>query len=354
MLPRLLLILPCWVACSPILELGDDNPRDADIHEAAAEAGSGGTGGAAEAGPTDADCSECSPSGTIEELVAAGDGKSRALCLALDETSLYFAGSDPAGTFKLWKMLKEGGPVEELAQLPFEPTDLALDDARAYVALGKQIVTIGKQGGTPATLAASSGRVRRLAVDAGEIFWSVEGVQGAPSRIDRLTTSGGAPEPIVTGLFDAWGVFAAGPKLYWTDRGVALSAAGFVGWADRSGTSTEVLASFVEPVDVVASSSFVFAADLEGSLRKIPLSGGSSQAIAPIGSPRRLAFDGTFVYAASRSWQKIWRVAAASDSALPQLLADAPAVVDPYDIDVDQKAVYWVEGADGRVMRRIL
>jgi hypothetical protein len=129
----------------------------------------------------------------------------------------------------VWQGSVNGGTPLLLASNQQAPAAIVVDENNVYwTNLGKlgaslfpatnsgSVVYVPIGGGTVVTVAASQPIPIGLAVNGGNIYWTLYGLS-VPGQVVRAPISGGSPVPLVSGLDDPFSLTMTPTTLYWTN-----------------------------------------------------------------------------------------------------------------------------------------
>lgn len=319
-------------------------------------------------GECDRACNGCTSDGLCPptEIVTNEDMPRR---VALSAEHLYFVtspGGGQPGLLKRWNLTSQ--VLEQLADDLLDPSDLAVDGERVYVA---------EQGAIEPMLY----RVRRFSLaDGSEELPAIETSQpvvdvatdGASvflaeneTRLLAASPEGGTATPIVVLAASPSGdpvrigaIAPAGIKLAMTTRETSeFTPDGSVLLAPKvAGEPTAIATSERFPRDVVTSGQLLFWVDAAtGSVRRANLDGGGLTSLASgEGELRTIAFASPHVYytvfAASGAVKRVSTVSGRSGGA-PKPVPLATGRLFPNGLAVNDTHVFWAEEGSGKIMR---
>jgi hypothetical protein len=216
--------------------------------------------------------------------------------IALDANDIYIA--DPAPPGAIYKMPLAGSSFVTLAAAPSDPWSIAIHGTSAFWLAGGSLVTVPVAGGTPTTLASSTGAsndgVNMLALDSVNVYW----IDFGPGLVLQRPLAGGSTTTLASGRTNPVSLTVSGTNVYWSEnyqQGQVLSVP--VG----GGQITTLLSGAIGPLASDASSLYY---PMSGVLMKQPLGGGAPTSLAstPVSTPvNAMVVDGTSVYWAAQS-----------------------------------------------------
>lgn len=319
-------------------------------------------------GECDRACNGCTADGLCPptEIVTNEDMPRR---VALSSEHLYFVtspGGGLPGKLKRWNLASQ--VLDELTDDLLDPSDLAVDGDRVYVA---------EQG----EVEPSVYRVRRFSLDTGaEELPAIETSQPVidvatdgtsvflaehQTRLLSASPMGGTATPVVVLASSPGGdpvrlgaIAPAGIKIAMTTRETSeFSPDGSVLLAPKApGEPTAISTSERFPRDVVTSGQLLFWVDAAtGGVRRANLDGGGLTSLASgEGELRAIAFASPHVYytvfAASGAVKRVSTVSGRSGGA-PKPVPLATGRLFPNGIAVSDTHVFWAEEGSGKLMR---
>lgn len=206
---------------------------------------------------------------------------------------------------------------------------IAADGSSLYFIDGKDVKKVGRDGGTPTTLASNIANLADIAVDATSVYFTTSYMGGT---VMKVGLDGGTPTTLVTG--SPAGIAVDATSLYWAD-----DHDGTVMKAGLDGSSPTTLASGQQqPLGLAIDVNYVYWSNYkDGTLKKVEVSGGAPVTLATgqtsIGN---IAVNATDVYWVTST--KVMKVGL--DGGTPVALSD---VVYPGRIVADASGVYWAD-----------
>jgi hypothetical protein len=256
--------------------------------------------------------------------------------IAVDATDVYFTNLAP-GTIQ--RVPKGGGVPETIATGQLRPQGITLDATQVYWANqgtdaegapgnDGSIMALAKSGGTPVVLVSGEQMPVAIALEGTQLVWG-DGPWGSTNAMIRTLDlaggggdagDGGVPSSLASGLDNLWVPAIAGGRVYFTvgggtdiewDAGL-LSTEATISSVPLAGGPTTVLSRFtITPLAIGADDAFLYYGTItndltSGTIRKIPLGGGTAVDFAPapqipgprdVGdSPQFMLVDATRVY----------------------------------------------------------
>lgn len=206
---------------------------------------------------------------------------------------------------------------------------------------------LGGTGGAT-TIACNQGTPGRVALDAVNVYWTVE----TPGPIVmKASLTGGAPEPLVHDSVGAFGLALDPTTVYFTQPG-----AGRVMRVPISGGAAVPLATGVDAPSHLATDGtnlYWTGGKTVGSITKLALSAGAQPVtlLSGLGSPRAIFVDGGFVYWTDFAQGAVLRAATTtSEGGAPVPMRLAYGLKQPSDLTVLGGYAYFPDQA-GRVLR---
>jgi hypothetical protein len=260
--------------------------------------------------------------------------------LTLGPDNIYFgyAGQNAGGVAMA---AKDGSSASCVACDQGEPRELAAGGSSVYwvdKGLG-QVRTAPLGGGEVATLWTGSVGTP-VAVDQSHVYWFDSGA-GALMQADL---DGGNPTQVATGQSGVISMAADSGFLYW------INASQIVELDLSVGTPTVIAQGQISPRSAAVDSMNVYwAAGPWGeaeTVQRIPRGGGEVVQLAAAGA-HAIALDDNCIYAADNYGGQIWKMAKTGGD-IQVLATDQPY---PFDIAVDDSAVYWSSETDATVAK---
>jgi hypothetical protein len=260
--------------------------------------------------------------------------------LTLGPNNVYFgySGSDAGGVAMA---SKDGSSASCIACNMGGPRELIANSSMVYWVdpeLG-ELKRAPLGGGTGTTLWAGSVGTP-VALDQSHVYW----FGTSNSNVMQANLDGSSPIQVATGQNNVLSIAARSGFLYWvTDSDlVELDLTG--------GTPSPLAQDRTSPRSVAVDSTHVYWAEgtLGGNERvqRISRGGGTIEQLAAAGA-YAIALDDTHVYVADNYGCSIWRVAKTGGTV--QILAENQNY--PFDIAVDDTAVYWSSESDAKVFK---
>ena len=265
--------------------------------------------------------------------------------LALGPSNVYFgyAGQNAGGVAMVGKDGQDPACIACGQGMPRELTtdstsvywvDVNLKELRSALLDGSNVTALWSgQVGTP------------VAVDGSHVFWH----DGGGNAVMQSDLDGSNAKQVATGQSDVGSIAVHSGSLFWTTQSALMAL-------DLSGGSPTSLATGqTSPRSVAADASHVYWASgqwgQDEAVQRIPRGGGAIDQLTTPGANGAfaLALDGTHLYAADNHGGKIWRIAKAGGNVQP--LAVLQPNTFPFDIAVDNVAVYWSSETDATVAK---
>jgi hypothetical protein len=206
-------------------------------------------------------------------------------------------------------------------------------------------------GGSPAmggcpdglvTLAAEQGELNAIAVDATDVYWTIQGTRAATSGVRSVPKCGGGAPPIAlfSGGLDPVGIGVDATDVYWTD---AVTPTGTVMRTPLGGGTATTLAFGQDlPGELALDGANVYWLTRD-AVMNLPRQGGAPVVLASgLDGPEHLAADDASVYWTALSGGVGTVTKAPLGGGTPTTLATGQ-----YDVDgiaVDATSVYWTNG----------
>jgi hypothetical protein len=272
----------------------------------------------------------CQPVKLADPLGNPGTGVGNGF-LALDDTCVYFAykGTTVGGVAFV---AKDGTGATCIACDQGHPRAITTDTASVYWAdQGLNEVRKAPLGGGAVTTLISTGTVGTpVAVDPSHVYWWDSG----SNSIMQADLDGSNSAVVASGQSNVMWIAAEGGFVFWTTQTQVMAR-------DLSGGAATPLATGQDhpgSVEVDATHVYFKQGSTWGSetVRRVLRTGGTVEEIAT-GGAFAIALDATHVYASDNFGGRIWRVA--KDGGTVEVLATG--LTFPFDIAVDNEAVYW-------------
>jgi hypothetical protein len=260
--------------------------------------------------------------------------------LAVGPTYVYYGyAANPTGGVAM--SAKDGSSSSCIECDVGMPRELATGSAAVFWAnVGtNELKSAPLGGGTVSTLWGSGTMGTPVAVDSSHVYWYNDG----GNAVMQANLDGSSPSNVATGQPNVNSIAAHSGYLFWISGGNLMEI-------DLSGGSPNTLASgMTHPKSVAADATHVYWATgdwdvANNELRRIPRGGGTTEVLAT-SFVWAIVLDATHVYAADNYGGDIWRVPKAGGTV--EVLASGQPY--PFDIDVDNVAVYWSSETDGGV-----
>ncbi len=270
-------------------------------------------------------------------VVLATGPNSQNLGIAVDDTDVYWSGSDVGLVQKVSKM---GGAPVTLA-MPVGARGLALDDAFVYWASDAGIGRVPKAGGAPQMLGAATGYPWFIAVDDTTAYWT----DHMGGHVMAAPKDGSVPPvAIVTGLQITFGLALSSDHVFFTDN----AAEELLSVPKTGGQPTVMVAGTQAPWAIAVDATTAYWTEACGpdcgAVRSIPQNGGAPATVAEmLDSPGSVVVHGGSLYFADfgeTGSGAILRVR--KEGGAPVTLADG--LYEPEMVAVDDSCVYWVDG----------
>ena len=236
-----------------------------------------------------------------------GDGTPSPISLAVDDTRAYFgnSGAGHAGQASVGSLPLTGGSATALAGDLTGYPSLTLVDGTLYYTLGPAVWSVPTDGSAaPTALFTGGGAGFAAIISDGARLYLTTGAAG--NSVVSMELTGGAPTPLATGEAAPLRMVTDGARLYWINSG-------------------------------------------DGTIRAMPVAGGTPVTIAAGTAPLGLAVDSTHVYwTEPTTGEVLW---APLDTGVATPLATEQA--QPYAIMLFGGRVYWTNynsGVYGAVM----
>jgi hypothetical protein len=187
--------------------------------------------------------------------------------IAVDDASVFWLQAD-VSVAAVWKMTKPAGPAQKLVAGLGHPVGIALDDGFVYWAddVEGTIGRVAKGGGTSELVATTSAGAWEVAADDTRVYWSVSTQAGFVASAPK---GGGDPTMLVTNLDHPSGVAVDAENLYVTVQG--LPSAGSVLKLPRSGGAPVVVAESQQgPSNLAVDDTCVYWANEDGTIMRAP------------------------------------------------------------------------------------
>lgn len=259
--------------------------------------------------------------------------------LAVGPSNVYFSyAATPTGGVALAP--KDGSSCSCIECDVGEPREIVTDSTSVYWSNPgiNELKSAPLGGGTPSTL--WSGSVgSAVAVDASHVYWW----DSSSNTVMMADLDGSSPTTVASGQPNVHSIAAHSGHVFWT------SGNDVVGIDISGGSHTTFASGLNSPRTVATDGSHVYwmignwdVANNE--LQRIPVGGGSVEVVANA-SAYAITLDATHVYCADNYNGDIWRVPKAGGTV--EVLATGQPY--PFDIAVDDTAVFWSSETDGGV-----
>ncbi len=203
--------------------------------------------------------------------------------------------------------------------------------------------------GSPVTIACDQRIPARVAVDANNVYWTVE---GAGAVVMKASLTGGTPQPLVNDPAAAFGLALDATYVYFTQPN-----AGRVMRVPIAGGPAEPLASQIDsPLHLAIDGANLYwtGGKTVGNIMKLPLHDGATATtlLTGLGRPRAIAVDGGFVFWTDFADGSVQRATTGDGDggATPSAMRLTYGLVQPSDLVVVAGYAYVPDQA-GRVMR---
>jgi len=242
-----------------------------------------------------------------------------------------FAMAAKDGTSAACIACDEGTPRESTTSASYVFwVDIGVDELRRAPLDGSSFTTLWSgQVGTP------------VAVDTGYIYWYADGA----SAVMRADHDGGGATQVATGQNNVGSLAAEGGFVYWSTASAIFELEVGVG------SPTPLVQGLTSPRSVVVDDDYAYFATgqwgVDEAVRRVPRGGGAAELLTDTGGAYVIALDATHVYAAANHDGVIFRIP--KDGGTPEVLATGQPF--PFDIAVDDEAVYWSSETDAAVAK---
>jgi hypothetical protein len=219
--------------------------------------------------------------GSAQEIAAS---QQRPRGIAVDEERVYWTDT-LAGLVQ--QAFKDGSGLEALGPWQHNPEYVAASASgtfwtnRGSVSDG-QILRAGAGGSLPVELTGGQHEPAEIAADGSHVYWINNHSPGAgPGSLRRIGVEGGAVEVLLEGVVNARGLSMDTTHLYFASVG---SGPKFdLVQVPKAGGQVTILAADVSPRALAVDDTFVYLAENEGRISRVPKSGGSPVTIAQSG-----------------------------------------------------------------------
>jgi hypothetical protein len=285
--------------------------------------------------------SACQPVKVADPQGSPGPGVGNGF-LAQDATTIYFGykGTTVGGVAMA---AKDGSGASCIACDTGEPRWLAADSVSVYWAdIGLDEVRKAPLGGGAVTTLVTIGNLGTpIAVDSSHVYYVDEGA----SSVMQADLDGSNQATVEGGQTHVNSLAADGGFLFWATQTQVMAED-----LSGSGPATALAGGRTDPRHVAADATHVYWA--EGpwggaeTVQRILRSGGAPEQIAAEGA-FAIALDATHVYATDNHDGQVWRVP--KDGGTVEILA--AGLTYPFDIVVDDVAVYWASETTAEVQK---
>lgn len=268
------------------------------------------------------------PTGTVTPIVLAAD-QSSPWTIAVDNANVYWVNSGSDGG--VFKLSKAGGTPVALDRGRYDQIDsIGLDDSTVYVPKGDKIVGLPIDGSQPRVVSTTKTAVRGVTARDGQIFWidrgendddviaHVDAGGGVATTLELPGTSTASTHGLVTTTEAVYVLVHGGPVRVPLDSSPASNLTGPVGTPfsfavsgsqlffgtteavsvvpTGGGEPTQLRALSIPPVAMAADDAFIYYAQFDKGLMKMPKSGGATTVVAANTGAMRIAVDETNLY----------------------------------------------------------